>query len=193
MSKLEKYEWESLWWEEPENKDKNHILYIRDSISRGTSPKLNALSEELAVDNFATSKAVDNPHFIKSLEVFAAQNPGYKTVLFNNGLHGFHMNSEEYAEYFEKVFLWIKDLFKNAKIYILLSTFTLTDNNDETLLRNKAVKAIAEKYGVEIIDLYSVSEQNRKELSPDKVHFTENGYEILAKTIYAKLQKEIEV
>ena len=68
MSKLEKYEWESLWWEEPENKNKRHILYIGDSISNGTTKKLNELEETLAVDNFATSKAVDNPCFIKSLE-----------------------------------------------------------------------------------------------------------------------------
>ena len=36
MSKLETFERESLWWEHPEVKNKRHILYIGDSISRGT-------------------------------------------------------------------------------------------------------------------------------------------------------------
>lgn len=187
MSKLEKYEWESLWWEEPENKDKTHILYIGDSISRGTTPELNKLSDTLAVDNFATSKAVDNLHFIKSLAVFAAQDPGYTTVLFNNGLHGFHMTAEEYEAAYEPLFLKVKELFKTAKFYILLSTFTKTDVNEQTVLRNAAVLRIAKKLGVETVDLYEVSKSNQNTISSDNVHFTPEGYEILAKTILEKM------
>ncbi len=187
MSKLETFEWESLWWEHPENKTLRHILYIGDSISRGTTPKLNGLEESLAVDNFATSKAVDNPHFIKSLEVFASQDPGYTAVLFNNGLHGFHLSVEEYEADFEKLFKKVKELFKSAKPYIILSTFTKTDHDAAVILRNAAAVRIAEKYGIEVIDFYAVSKENENMICPDNVHFTDEGYTVLAKTIFEKL------
>lgn len=187
MSKLEKYEWDSLWWEEPENKNKRHVLYIGDSISRGTTPKLNALDENLAVDNFATSKAVDNPSYIKALEVFAAQNPGYDTLLFNNGLHGFHLSVENYEKFYEEVFLKVKELFKNAKPYIILSTFTKTENDAAVILRNAAAVRIAEKQGIEIIDFYTLSKENAHTISSDNVHFTDEGYELLAKEIFKRI------
>ena len=187
MSKLEKYEWDSLWWEEPENKNKRHVLYIGDSISHGTTPKLNALDENLAVDNFATSKAVDNPCFIKALEVFAAQNPGYDTLLFNNGLHGFHLSVENYEKFYEEVFLKVKELFKNAKPYIILSTFTKTENDAAVILRNAAAVRIAEKQGIEIIDFYTLSKENAHTISSDNVHFTDEGYELLAKEIFKRI------
>jgi hypothetical protein len=187
MSKLEKYEWESLWWEEPENKDKRHILYIGDSISRGTTPKINAFGKNIAIDNFATSKAVDNPAFLKTLEVFATQNPGYTTVLFNNGLHGWHMSVEEYEKHYETILKKILDLFSNVKPYVILSTFTKTENNAMTILRNAAAKRIAEQYGVEVIDFYTLSERNADKICSDNVHFTNDGYELLAREILGKI------
>jgi lysophospholipase L1-like esterase len=187
MSKLEKYEWDSLWWEEPENENKRHVLYIGDSISHGTTPKLNALDENLAVDNFATSKAVDNPSYIKALEVFAAQNPGYDTLLFNNGLHGFHLSAEAYEKHYDSFFSQVKELFKNAKPYIILSTFTKKDYNSQTILRNAAAVRIAEKHGIEIIDFYTLSKENAHTISSDNVHFTDEGYELLAKEIFKRI------
>lgn len=187
MSKLEKYEWESLWWEEPENKDKRHILYIGDSISQGTTPKLNALEEKLAVDNFATSKAVDNPNYLKSLEVFSLQNPGYDTILFNNGLHGFHLTDEEYETHYENLFIKVKALFKDAKPYIILSSFSKTDKETYTVPRNAAARRIAEKYGIEVIDFYTISKANENTISADKIHFTNEGYEMLAQEIIKRI------
>lgn len=187
MSKLEKYEWESLWWDEPENKDKNHILYIGDSISRGTVPKLNAMDEKLAIDNFATSKAVDNPAFAKSLEVFASQNPGYTVVLFNNGLHGFHLSDEDYAKCYEELLLKVKKQFSEAKLYLLTSTYTANSTSAITEKRNAMVTAIAQKYNLPIIDLYKVSYKRDDLICEDKVHFNNEGYKTLATEIFKNL------
>lgn len=187
MSKLEKYEWESLWWEEPENKVKNHILYIGDSISKGTTERLNRIDENLAVDNFATSKAVDNPAFEKSLAVFAAQNPDYTTVLFNNGLHGYHLSSEEYAQHYEKLLLVVRELFADTKLFVLTSTYTADGKQEIVEKRNAKVKAIAEKHNLPIIDLYKTSYKKDDLICEDKVHFTDNGYVTLAKAILENL------
>lgn len=78
-------------------------------------------------------------------------------------------------------------MFKNAKFYILLSTFTKKDYDDITAKRNEAVIRIAEKHGIDIINLYSVSKENGATLCSDDVHFTDQGYELLAKEILSKI------
>ena len=187
MSKLEKYEWESLWWEEPENKDRTHVLYIGDSISRGTTERLNRIAENLAVDNFATSKAVDNPAFEKALAVFATQNPGYTTVLFNNGLHGYHLSGEEYAWHYEKLLLKVRELFADAKLFVLTSTYTADGKHEIVEKRNARVEVIAEKHNLPIVNLYKVSYERDDLICEDKIHFTDNGYVTLAKAILENL------
>lgn len=52
-----------------------------------------ALNGEILFDGFGTSKALDNPYFQQSLHLFAAQEGYRDLVLFNNGLHGWHLSA----------------------------------------------------------------------------------------------------
>ena len=183
---LEKYEWDALWIENTGNNESRRVLYIGDSISSGTRKVANMLKkDEILFDGFATSKAVDNPFYKKSIGLFAEQLPKLELILFNNGLHGFHLeDNSEYAHYYEEMIKFLLEEYPNIPLYILLTTYR---HNEEKLnrvkARNKVVLNIAKKHNLQVIDLYTVTEKNKELLSEDGVHFTDEGYEVIAKEI----------
>lgn len=180
---LEKYEWDNVWIDNADDLSFKRVLYIGDSISCGTRRKATlSVNEEILFDGFGTSKAVDNPYFKDSLKLFGAQEGRRDAVIFNNGLHGFHLkDSTEYKECYEKMVKFLLEEFKGTPLFIVLTTHVADENrNERVILRNKAAMEIAEKYGLKTIDLYSVSLEHENLLQNDGVHFTDEGYEKLA-------------
>lgn len=187
--KLETYEWDDAWIEFANDAETFRVLYIGDSISRGIRHIINKLADGKArIDNFATSKAVDNPYFLKAIELFVNQTNGSDLILFNNGLHGFHLNTEEYKKYYENIVVNLLNDYPKAELKLVLTTYTKRscDNLKIVNERNHAVRSIASKHGLEIIDLYAVSYKCQDMLSADGVHMSEDGYNILAKSILEK-------
>ena len=186
---LEKYEWDKVWIENTWDNDSNRVLYIGDSISDDTRKAANKLKKgEILFDGFATSKALDNPFYKKSLSLFIEQLPKIELILFNNGLHGFHLEDEsEYARYYEEMVEFLLEKYPNVPLFLLLTTYR---RNEEKLkrvkARNEVVLNIAKKYNLHVIDLYTVTEKNKDLLSEDGVHFTIEGYEVIAKEIIKK-------
>lgn len=80
--------------------------------------------------------------------------------------------------------------FSEAPLFIVLTTYIA---NEERLLRvkerNKAALQIAEKYRLPVIDLYTLSEKAKDLLSHDGVHFTDEGYKLLAGEILKEMEK----
>jgi len=115
--RLETYEWDNVWWEQADKEKADRVLYIGDSISCGTRRVATKTSEHtLLFDGFGTSKAVDNPFFTGALHMFAQQQRERRVVLFNNGLHGWHLDDEiEYAEGYQ---LLAEELVKRVKEYL---------------------------------------------------------------------------
>ncbi len=181
--KLETYEWNSTWWEQAPNKELPRVLYIGDSISEETSRTATAVADsKILFDNFASSKGVDNPYFADSLELFACQQ-GYRSlVVFNNGLHGYHLDDEtEYAVHYEKMLLTLKEMFPETPIAVLLTTFVKNEKeNSRVEKRNLQASKLAEKYDLPIIDFYNVSKANQDLYFCDGVHFSKEGYKKLA-------------
>lgn len=189
--KLETYEWDSTWIEKTENTEAKRVLYIGDSISCGTRDVLhNTDGIKVLVDGFASSKALDNPYYIDALSAFVKQEKRLDAVLFNNGLHGFHLTDGEYAELYERFLDKLSELFGDTRLYLLLSTAVNKELNEAVIARNNAVKKIAEERGLPIIDLYSVSAENAEYHIPDGTHFTEEGYRILAREILKCLEED---
>lgn len=184
-SGLEMYEWDNLWWEQAPNVIKPRVLYIGDSISCGIRRIATNLSgEQILFDGFGTSKAVDNAYFADTLRLFGKQQRTRKIVLFNNGLHGFHLSDgEEYRDYYEKMVKFLMEEYRDIPIALVLTTSVADSDNERVIARNESVKAIAEKYNLPVIDLYSVSVQYEKLHSADGVHYTEEGYEKLAQNL----------
>ena len=94
-NRYETYEWDDMWIDHANETDRKRAAYIGDSISVGTRRIATArTNEEILFDGFGTSKALDNPYFKDSIRLFFKQLPNVDTVLFNNGLHGWHLNDE---------------------------------------------------------------------------------------------------
>ena len=169
---LETYEWDRMWVDHPYDTKSKRALYIGDSISYGTRKVVSELAENTwRWDGFATSKGADNPFFSDTLRLFRKQVLASDVVLFNNGLHGWHLDDQiEYSNAIEG----------------MLNDHT---RNERVKTRNEVVKRIAEKYQLHVLDLYTVSEENRSLMLNDGVHFTSEGYEALAKTILSFFTK----
>ncbi len=191
---LETYEWDNVWWEQTSVSDVPRVLYIGDSISCGTRNLATAAAEnKILFDGFATSKAVDNPYFYDAVRMFAKQQGYRNAIVINNGLHGAHLeDSTEYKEHYENMVKFLLSEFKDTKLILLLTTCINNDSiNERTKNRNKAVCEIAEKYNLPVIDFYKVSEGIQHLLS-DGVHFTEEGYKVLAKELAGRVREIIE-
>ena len=190
---LETYEWDQTWIENTEDLASPRVLYIGDSISIPTRVKLNeTFGGKLRVDGFASSKAADHPFFTESVRLFAAQQAApYRAVLFNNGLHGWHLDdADAYPRHYERVITELRALFPQAAFLLLMTTPVADPERDERVrCRNRAAAKIAEAYGLPTVDLYHADPELASYLSADGVHFTDEGYRILAGTVAAALQQ----
>ena len=189
--KYETYEWDNVWLEHANDTETPRVLYIGDSISCGIRRIATAQTEKkIYFDGFGTSKSLDNPWLKKSVATFGEQQPGRKIVLFNNGLHGWHLSSDdEYARYLEDMIVYLKELFEGTPVAVVLTTWIADEKNLPAVhQRNAAAIRVAEKLNVPVIDLYSVSEEN-KALISDGVHFREEGYQKLAATVIRRIKE----
>ena len=193
---LEAYEWDSMWIEQTSRTDAPRVLYIGDSISnvaRGYATRESG--NTVLFDGYGTSKAVDNPYFCETVKLFAKQQRERRLVIFNNGLHGPHLDDEtEYREHYEKIIKFLLAEFENTPIALVLSTATAKpERNLRVEARNRAVCDFAEKYGLPIIDLYTVSKLHPEVISEDGIHFLPEGYSLLAKEINKRVREILNI
>ena len=191
---LETYEWDNTWIEHANDTTSKRVLYIGDSISCGVRRIATEVTkEEIMFDGFGTSKGIDNPYLVDSVRLFASQEPKQDAVLFNNGLHGWHLEDEtRYKEHFEATIKALLDNFKDTPVMVVLTTYIAgKDRNNRVIARNKAAAEVAKKYNLPVIDLYTESEKYKKFLKSDGVHFLKQGYVKLAKKIVSEVKNQI--
>ena len=182
---LETYEWDNVWFEHTEIDTPDRVMYIGDSISCVTRKAATAASEnKLLFDGFGTSKALDNAYFKESVRIFAAQQGKRRAIVFNNGLHGWHLDdSTEYAEAYDAFVRFLLDEFKGTPVILLLTTHVASPERDKRVVaRNDAVANIAAKYSLPTVDLYTPTVENGM-VGADGVHLTPDGYKIIAKIV----------
>ena len=199
-SLLEKYEWDDIWVHDANEPQKERILFVGDSITRGMRKFANELLEKkgIVADQLATSKSVDNPYLLQLIDYVIAQNPTYKKINIMFGGHGFHLDKEKYAVNYEKVIKYIVE--KYPQIKFTLASFTpLTNrdnlneyskNNEVILERREVAKTVSKKYNLSFTDVYSViaKRDDKSEIYYiDGVHFKDEGYKIIAKTLVGAL------
>ena len=192
VTPLETYEWDNVWIQRTDDKKSPRVLYIGDSISCALRVFGNGVTkEEILIDSFGTSKAIDNANFWDALRLFSLQEGHRDIVLFNNGLHGWHLDDEkDYPAYYERMLCKILDEFKDSKVVIVLTTAVAKEERHERVkVRNGFVKAIAVKYGLDIIDLYEISSENMDLLGDDGVHFTADGYQKISEYLVDEIRK----
>ncbi len=191
---LETYEWDNTWIDHADNRELPRVLYIGDSISCGARTVATDKAEwKILFDGFGTSKALDNPFFMESVSFFARQEAHREAVLFNNGLHGWHLSDEtEYKQHYEEMIKFLLSEFKGTPLFVVLTTHIADEQREKRVIaRNKAATQIAEKYNLSVIDLYKVSSQHPEFLANDGVHFTAEGLEMLATELAEAVQAVI--
>ncbi len=187
---LETYEWDNVWWEHADEQGVPRALYIGDSISCAARISANAMSgKNMYFDGFGTSKALDNPYFAPSVELFAKQQGERAVVLFNNGLHGWHLDdTTDYAREYERMIVFLQKTFPGTPLLLLLTTHVADDERDQrVVLRNRVACDLASKYGLPVVDLYAVTKSEADLLSADGVHLTDRGYHLVAREILAQI------
>lgn len=182
---LETYEWDNIWWEHAENADKERVLIVGDSISCGYRTIVNQmLNENMYADGFGTSKACDNKQYISAIRyVISQQSKKPKKILFNNGLHGWHLSTEEYKKHYNNLVEKILNEWPEIELILMLSTPTKNNEKLKVIERNCAVIEIANQYNLKVIDLYNEIFGNEQLISQDDVHLIKEGYEKLARLI----------
>ena len=192
---LETYEWDNTWIDQTARTDAKRVFYIGDSISVGTRRiATERASGSVLFDGFGTSKAVDNPYFAESVRLFAHQQGERAVILFNNGLHGWHLEDETaYKQYYEQFLQFLMAEFECTPIVLLLTTAVADEKrNARVVTRNRMVTELAEAYQLPVVDLYAITHQHRDLLSHDGVHLTAEGYKLLAGELVAKVKEFLE-
>lgn len=197
---LECFEWDNLWHAYTTDCILPRVLIIGDSISCGYRTELTRLSEgQFHVDNFASSKSVDNPFFLESLALFIAQMPRCDSILLNNGLHGWHLTSDEYKVHYADLTAGLKKLSPSSGISLLLTTplceekhkRALHERNNLVCARNAAVLEIAAEYHIKTLDLYQPFYKQYRCFSKDGVHLTKRGYKKAACICMRHIKQEL--
>ena len=192
---LETYEWDNVWWEHADVDGIARVLYIGDSISCGTRKRATeAAGNKIFFDGFGTSKALDNPYFEEAVRIFAKQQGERAAILFNNGLHGWHLNDEtEYGEYYEKKINFLLNEFQNTPLFLVLTTHVADPERDARVVaRNRVVLELAKKYRLPTIDLYAITKEHDG-LFTDGVHLIGEGYDMLARELVENVCKVIKI
>lgn len=187
----ENKEWSNMWWENADKPNENRILLIGDSITNGYRSYVQSNLPEFSVDMLATSKALDDVMLFKELEYMFLQYE-YKIIHFNNGLHGWHLQNEQYKTSYEKLIEFLKILSSNSVIVLVTSTpvtkigqITELDmeKNDIVKERNKIVRGLADKYSLAINDLYNNMIEKPELRADDGYHYIDIGKEYQGKIV----------
>ena len=182
---LETYEWDNVWWERTDRADAPRVLYIGDSISCSVLRRANKLADgSILFDGFGSSKALDNPYLMPSVSLFAAQQKERRAVLFNSGLHGWHLDDEtEYPRFYAQVLDFLQREFADAPLAVVLTTSVADAARERRVqARNKAALHLAKERGLAVIDLYTPSLEGALH-KEDGVHFQDAGYCVLASVL----------
>lgn len=192
---FETYEWDNLWIHQTGDESTPRVLYIGDSISQMTRTQATQASEnKLLFDGFASSKALDNPYFCDSVALFAKQEKYRNAIIFNNGLHGWHLDDKtQYPLFYEKTVEFLLKEFKDIPLFLVLTTSVTSEETEKRVReRNEAVKSIAQKYALPIIDLHSVSLEYSHFRKDDGIHYMPDGYKRFAERIVYDLRELID-
>ena len=195
----ERIEWTRIWREDADRETKR-VLLVGDSIIDGSKGKIQKyLPQGYAITSIATSKGVDDPFFIKEIDLLCAQEDyRYAAVYFNNGLHFHGQTPEVYAANYRAALEQLRKMLPDTPVMLGLSTplteghgnpgehetpITLRDTNDTVVAYNQQVRALAAELNLPCFDAYGLMEPHPELKRDDGTHFSDEGNELLGAEI----------
>ena len=200
----EKIEWSEFWWENESDISKPRVLFIGNSITKGYFHEVSRnLSGVVNCDKYVSSRSITDPALFKETKM-ALGKYNHRIILFNNGLHGWHLDSIHYERGLRKYVKFLKaHKSKGCKIVYSLTTPYPSkeagvkldpEKNGVVMERNRIARKIMEENDIPVIDLYGLIEPEIEEYSISKgnVHYKDEGYKKLAGIIRKKVLELLE-
>ena len=163
------------------------MLLIGDSITKAYYGNVrNLLRGKAYVARLATSALVADPIYYAQLDA-AMEGYNYDVIHINNGLHGMDYTEQEYAIAYKDVIKYIRKKNPKAELIIALTTplnpkSREAKRNPRMDERNKAVKAIAKEFDLQVNDLHTPM-VGHTEYYKDPYHYKPAGVKIQSKLV----------
>lgn len=187
------------------------VLVIGDSISIGTTPRVKTLLEGKAVVERIAVNGGDSANVLASVAEWCRTTPA-DVVVLNCGLHdlklpresGKHQQPlEAYERNLRAILEWARKASRAR--WIWATTTPVDDTRHDTrgvdfrrlqadvLRYNEVALGIVREAGLEVVDLHEATREHASALlGPDGVHFTQEGYDVLAKALAKGIATEVE-
>jgi hypothetical protein len=195
----EDIEWSDFWWEHEGDQSKPRVLFIGNSISRAYYPEVTAKLSGIAnCDRYSTSRSIADPALLQETKI-AMGKYRHSVIHFNNGLHGWHLNGEQY----EKGLIQFVRFLKKHKaggcqlIYSLTTPVSSPDpniildpkRNATVMERNRIALKVMKENNIPVIDLYGLMETDLNKYVFDKgnLHYKREGYVLMAELISKRI------
>jgi lysophospholipase L1-like esterase len=189
----EDIEWLDVWLPHTNDHDLPHVLLIGDSITRGYGPEVETvLAGRAYVGRLATSKSLGDPALLSEVELILRTNR-VDVIHFNNGLHGSKYTEQAYAAALPALLAVFKRTAPKARLIWASSTDVVGSRPPQDLTlaritaRNRLAAAVVTKQGIPVDDLFSAVKDHADYHLADGVHFTPQGYGILAAQVAASV------
>ena len=192
----ERYEWSNIWWDCADDPDLPRVLLVGDSISVGYGGTvIERLSGRAHVDRLSHSRSIIDRVLMVETRMMLEDNV-YAAIHFNNGLHGWHLPTEAYADGLAAYVALLREAAPGAILWWASSTpVTRADNpaaldaekNAVVVARNAAATATMETAGVPTHDLYQLVVGQPDWKTGDGYHFNEAGSRAMGEAVAAIL------
>ena len=178
-----------------------NVLIIGDSISIGYTPIVEKTLAPTVAVTHSPGNGGSTVRGVENIEKWL-DNKHWDVILFNFGLHDMVYKDQQNKydvlngkvsvsldEYKKNLELIAAKLKKTKATLIFLTTTVVPENSpgrkvEDPAKYNEVAKEVMKKNGITVVDLYATSltvhPQNSK---PGNVHYTPEGYELLAKQI----------
>lgn len=168
------------------------MQFVGNSISRGYYSAVSAkLAKNVNCDHYATSRSIEDPVLFQETKM-AMGKYQHAVIHFNNGLHGWHLDSARYEKGMKKYVRFLKrHKSRGCKLVYALTTPVPSSKegvkldpvrNEVILQRNRIARRIMQENGIQIIDLYELMESELENLNVSKgnLHYKKEGYDRMA-------------
>jgi lysophospholipase L1-like esterase len=192
----EDIEWLDVWQPDTNSHALPRVLLIGDSITRGYGPGVEQRLKGVAyVSRMATSKSLGDPGLLRQVALVLEEQQ-FDVIHFNNGLHGHDYTLAEYSAALPQLIATLRHGAPKARLVWASSTDVrekdhldvVSPETARSVERNAAAAAIVAKHGIPAEDLFALVKDHPEYHVSDGVHFTAEGYAVLATQVAATVK-----